>query len=265
MSKRRFPVILGLLALGTLLLRPVPARSQDAEQADRRVRPSLGLEYFSRTIAWDEGTSTSTLSASIAVLRVEAEFRKEAHLGFFLGYGFSNFNGLVFRQLPFSLDYQAGSIGSLIWGGDLGARFFSLGAFEIGIEAQFLMSLGRTKDFTIPSLNADGVLEGKGTWSRVLAGPVLRYTGYENFTPFLSVLYNGMWGTFTMNETIGDLIGSEEKKITARGPIGIVIGTVFEPSAMFKIKAEVTAIPFKKLTGGLDTDYGASVKAVVSF
>lgn len=265
MSKRRFPVILGLLALGTLLLRPVPARSQDAEQADRRVRPSLGLEYFSRTIAWDEGTSTSTLSASIAVLRVEAEFRKEAHLGFFLGYGFSNFNGLVFRQLPFSLDYQAGNIGSLIWGGDFGARFFSLDVFEIGIEAQFLMSLGRIKDFTIPSLNTDGVLEGKGTWSRVLAGPVLRYMGYENFTPFLSVLYNGMWGTFTMNETIGGLIGSEGKKITARGPIGIVIGTVFEPSVMFKINAEVTAIPFKKLTGGLDTDYGASVRAVVSF
>lgn len=265
MSGRRRSAILGLMILGVVLFRPSPARAQDAEQTRTRLRPSLAVEYFSRTIAWDEGTSISTLSASSAVLRGEVEFQKEGHLGLFLGYGFSNFNGLVFRQLPFSLDYQAGNIGSLIWGGDFEARFMSLGDFEIGIGAQFTMSLGRTKDFELPALNATGGLAGKGTWTRVLAGPVLRYTGYENFAPFLSVSYNGIWGTFTMNETIGDLGGSEEKKITARGPIGIVIGTIFEPSDVFRVKAEITAVPFKKLTGGLDTDYGASVKAVVSF
>ena len=265
MSGRRRSAIVGLLALGAVFLRPCPARGQEAEQAGTRVRPSLAVEYFSRTISWDEGTSTSTLSSASAVLRGEVEFQKAVSLGLFLGYDLSNFNGLIFRQLPFSLDYQAGSIGSLIWGGDFEARVISLADFEIGIGAHFTMSLGRTKDFESPVLNAAGSLTGKGTWTRVLAGPVLRYTGYENFTPFLTVSYDMMWGTFTMNETIGDLVGSEEKKIRARGPVGIVIGTLFEPSDALKIKAELTAVPYKKLTGGLDTDYGASVKAVISF
>ena len=265
MSGRKLSALIAFMTIGAVLFGPVPGRAQEIEPAGIRVRPSLGIEHFSRTISWDEGASTSTLIVSMAALRVEAEFQTAGRLGFFAGYGFSNYDGLIFRQLPFSLEYQAGNIGSLIWGADLEGRILSLGDYEIGIAAQFTMSLGRTKEFAIPGLNASGSLDGKGSWSRILAGPVIRYTGYEKFTPFFSVSYNRMWGTFTMNESIGELSGFEEKKIAGKGSIGFTIGTVYEPSAAFKLKAEITAVPFKKLEGGLDTDYGASIKAIVSF
>jgi len=265
MPRRGCSAVLALAVFGTVLISSAAARAQDAEPSGIRLRPSLGFEYFNRTIFWDDDASASTLSAALAFLRADLEFRREGHIGLFVGYGLSNYNGLVFRQLPFSIDYQAGNIGSLAWGGDFEERFVTLGAVEIGIQAQFMMSLGRLKDFEMPSLNVAGSLEGKGTWSRVLAGPVFRYTGYENFTPYLSVSYNRTWGTFTMTEAAGELGGTEEKKIVSRGPVAVVIGTVFEPSAPIRIKAQLTALPFRKLAGGLDTDYSGSLTAVFSF
>jgi hypothetical protein len=265
MLRKGGPAILGLLALGTILIPPAAAQAQDAEPAGVRLRPSLGFEYFSRTVLWDEDASASTLTAALAFLRAELEFRPGGRIGLFAGYSFSNYNGLIFRGLPFSVDYQAGTIGSLVWGGDFEERFATLGDVEIGVQAQFMMSLARTKDFEMPSLNVTSSLEGKGTWSRILAGPVVRYTGYENFTPYLCVSYNRTWGTFTMTEAVGELGGTEEKKILARGPVAVVIGTVFEPLTMIKIKAQLTAVPFRKLAGGLETDYTASATAVFSF
>jgi len=241
-----------------------PARAQDAEGAGIRVRPGLGIEHFSRTVSWDEAASTSKLVVSLAVLRAEVELATAGRLALFAGYSLSNFNGLTFRQLPFSLEYQAGTIGSLLWGADFEGRVAGFGDIEVGVAAQFAMSLGRAKEFEAPSLNAAGTVDGKGTWSRILAGPLVRYAGYENFTPYLSVSYNRLWGTFTMSESIGALSGVEEKKITGRGSVGFAFGAVFEPSASVKVQGELTAVPYKKLSGGLDTDYGVAIKAVIS-
>lgn len=265
MLRTRGPAVLALLALVTVFIPPAAAQAQDAEPGGVRFHPSLGIEYFSRTMFWDEDASASMLIAAFAFLRAELEFRPGGRIGLFGGYSFSNYNGLIFRELPFSIDYQAGNIGSFAWGADFEERFATLGDVEIGVQAQFMMSLARTNDFEMPSLNIAGSLEGKGTWSRILAGPLVRYTGYENFTPYLSVSYNRTWGSFTMTEAVGELGGTEEKKILARGPVAVVIGTVFEPLAMIKIKAQLTAVPFRKLAGGLETDYAVSATAVFSF
>jgi len=264
MSGKRLPTVLRLFILGAVLLRPVPARTQDLEEA-KSFSPSLGIEYFSRTLVWDEGLYTSKMTVAIGVLRAEREILLGFRFGLFAGYNLSNFNGLIFRQLPFSIDYEAGSIGSLLWGADLDKHLFTFGNIEIGAAAQFVMSMGRTKEFEIPSLNQNGLVKGKGTWQRFQAGPVVHYLGYEDFTPFLSITYNRLWGTFTMTETVQDLEGSEEKKITGRGQLGITIGTEYKPSERFSVKVDITAFPFNKLAGGLDVNYGASLKVLLSF
>ncbi len=264
MSGKRIPTVLGFVLLGVALFRPAPVQAQEPGPS-RYLKSSLGVEYFSRTIVWDEDLYSSKLKAAIGVLRAEFEFQKGFTIGAFAGYTLSNFNGLVFRQLPFSIDYEAGNIGGVLWGADLDIILFGVGDYEIGAAAQFVMSLRSSADFEILNLNQKGDLVAKRNWNRALGGPVIRYTGYENFTPFLWLAYNRLWGTFTLSESIVELEGTEEKTIAGKGIIGITVGTIYEPSPKFKLKAEVTALPYNKIGGGLDIDYGATVKAIVFF
>jgi len=264
MIGKRQLFLLGLACLGMALASPVSGQ-EAGETAKIRPRPGLGIEYFSRTLIWDQDQYTSKLKASIAVLRAEVIIQKGFSAALLAGYNLSNFNGLIFRGLPFSLDYEAGSLGSIFWGAELEKDLFTAGNFEIGAAAQFVMSLGSSKTFPITGLNQDGESDGKGTWNRIMAGPVVRYTGYEKWTPFLSVAYNALEGKFSMKETIGELAGTEEKSVKSKGMIGVTLGTIYEPSSVFRIRGEVTALPYNKLGGGLDVDYGASLKAVFSF
>ncbi len=259
------PAVIGFACLSAFLFRPVDLHGQDNEIGGIRIKPGLGVEYFSRTIVWDEGQSSSKLKASIAILRADIELQKGFLLGLFGGYNLSNFNGMIFRQLPFSIDYEAGNIGCLFWGAELDKNLFSLDPYEIGVQAQFVMSLGRQKELAVSGLNQTGSLSAKGRWQRAGIGPVIRYTGYEDFVPFLAVSYNKLWGTFSMAETVQALTGTEEKTISGGGSIGIAFGTTFNPSETFNLKVEITALPYKKTGGGLDVDYGASIKAVVLF
>jgi hypothetical protein len=254
---------LGLIAL--VLLGPPAGRAQDAEPGPR-IKLGLGLEYFSRTLAWDGDTRTSVMTAAFGCLRLEYEIQKGFSLAAFLGYGFSNFNGLVFRGLPFSLDYEAGAGGGFLGGLEAEKSLFSAGDFEIGIQAQYVLSLGGTKSLTIADLNQAGTAGGKATWMRVQAGPVVRYTGYQDLTPYLAITYNRLWGTYTMNETVQELTGAEEKAIAGAGGVGVAFGILYEPLPNVSLKGEIAALPYKKIAAtGLGFDFGGSIKATLSF
>jgi hypothetical protein len=271
MQRQRPSLVLGVALLGLALAAPDPLRSQE-EGISLRFKPAFHFEYFSRTIGWDadpisgEDLYSSKLQMPLGLFSLGIEFQEGFSIGLLAGYGFSNFNGLVFRQLPFSIDYEADSIGAFLIGAEINKTMLSSGFFEMGAVVRYVLYLGSTKNFTIDQLNENGTFDVKGTWMRLQAGPIFYYRGYENLSPFLSVTFDKLWGTFTMNETIKDLIGSEKKKISGKGIFGISLGTIFEPSAYLSLKVEGTIIPFYKGSGlGWGVDYGASLRAALSF
>jgi hypothetical protein len=259
------------ILLAWTLLGPADLGAQDAQDAVPAatgpvMKLGLGLEYFSRTLSWDDGLRSSPMTAAFGVARLEVELRKGFTLGACLGYGLSNFNGLVFRNLPFSLDYEAGTSGSFLAGIDGEADPFKIGDFEIGVLGRYVISLGGTKTLAISGLNASGTADARALWMRVQAGPVVRYMGYQDFTPYLALMYDRLWGTFTTTETVKELSGTEDKKIAGEGSIGAAFGVVYEPLANLSFRGEVGAIPYKKISGsGLGFDLGGSLKAVLSF
>ena len=265
MIRKRIATLAGFGLLVLAVLGPSVGRAQDAEPSPR-MKLGLGLEYFSRTLAWDDNTRSSVLTAAAGSLHLEYEIQKGFTLAAFLGYGFSNFNGLIFRGLPFSLDYEAGAAGGFLGGIEAEKSLFRTGDFEIGIQAQYVLSLGGTKSLAITELNQGGTAQGKATWMQVQAGPMVRYLGYQDLTPYLSISYNRLWGTYTMNETVLELTGAEEKKIAGAGNIGAAFGILYEPLPNFSLKGEVAAIPYKKIgASGLGVDFGGSIKAILSF
>jgi hypothetical protein len=265
-----FPMLLCLGVASLLIVSP--ALSQEAGPK-MRLAPGLSFEYFSRTVSWDPDPATnedrysSPMRSLLGLLHLDCKIQKGSQVGVLLGYGLSNFNGLVFRQLPFSIDYQAGNIGGFLVGADIDQNLITSGYFEMKAVAQFVIYLGSTKSFQVTTLNADGKLDAKpDDWMRVQIGPVFSYIGFEDFSPFLSVSYNKLWGKVTMAETIGDLKGSEEMKISSKSIVGISLGTRYEPSPSFSLRAEGTLLPFKKgANQGWGFDYGGSLHAVFSF
>jgi len=268
--RRRFLLLLSVGAASFLIVSPAPSQQAVSKIP---ISPGLSFEYFSRTVSWDPDPATkedrysSRLQSLLGLLHLDYEIRNGSLVGVLFGYSLADFNGLIFRQLPFSIDYQAGSIGGVLVGADLGQDLISSGYVEIKAMAQFVIYLGSTKNLEVTTLNAEGSLAAKpDDWMRVQIGPVASYRGFEYFSPFLSVAYNKLWGKFTMTETIGDLKGSEEKKVSSKSIIGISLGTKFEPSPNFSLKAEGTLLPFKKGTNqGWGFDWGGALHATFSF
>jgi hypothetical protein len=252
-------ILLGLAASGAF------AAQGQAAAGGARVKASFQVEMSSRTLTWDEDTRSSRLFNPQGLVTLDYQVAPGFDLGLIVGYSLSNWNGLVFRSLPFSLDYQGGSINGLVVGAGLHKSLFVSGFWELETEARFTAYLGPMASFPVAGLGVEGQADLKGSWMRVEAGPVLSFRGFELFSPFLGVFYDRIWGRMTLTEIIGDLEGTEEKKVAGAGAVAVTLGTVYEPSSAFRVKLGGTLIPFKKIGGGLGLDYGGSVRAMLSF
>lgn len=260
----RTPRWLALILLG-LAASSASAAAAEAAAGGTRFKASFQVELFSRTLTWDEDTRSSRLLNPQGLVTLDYQAAPGFDLGLIVGYSLSNWNGLVFRGLPFSIDYQGGSINGLVVGAGLRKSLFVSGFWDLEAEARFTTYLGPSASFPITGLAVEGQADLKGAWMRVEAGPVLSYRGFELFSPFLGVSYDRIWGKMTMTETIDKLEGTEEKKIAGAGVMAVALGTVYEPSSAFRVKLAGTLIPFKKIGGGLGLDYGGTVRAMLSF
>lgn len=257
---RRFASTIGLCLVGLMLVFSAAAGAQATDQERVRVRTGFGAEYFDRQITWDAEAHSSDLKALLFTFSLEIEPIKNLSFSLIGGYSLTNFNGLVFRQMPFSVDLEPGNRGALLVGGGLKERFVLSGDFEIDLEGEFVTYLGSTQSWSITGLNQDGTLTGKGRWYRVQAGPVLWYTGFMYFSPYIRVSFDKLWGTFHVDETIGPLTGLEDKTIDGKTLFSVAIGTLYEPTKGIGIKGEAFAFP---RSGGVD--YGARGKVILSF
>lgn len=256
-----------LVLLGAILFAPAVLRAQEEDVVFRPgLRTSFQVEVFSRTLVWDEGARSSRILAPWAAFSVDYRLLPGLSLGVLAGYSLPNWNGLVFRGLPFSIDYEAGSTGGFLLGAEIDASLFKTGFWELNASARTSIFLGGAKTLPITGLAVDGALDVQGTWMRIQAGPVLIYRGFELFSPFFSLAYDHFWGHLEITETIEDLTGTERKAVSGAGNIAASFGTSFEPSPFFSLKIEGTLIPFKKIgSGGLGADFGGSLRAVLSF
>ena len=255
-----------LVWLAALALVPAGLRAQNDVPAGLHLKPGFNFEYLSRTLSWDNDTHMSTVILPTGYFSVDYEVARGFTFGVLAGYTLSNFDGLVFRQLPFSLDYEAGAINGFVLGAQMQKSLVTSGFWEITADAQFLASLGSTQTFTIDQLNTSGSFNAKGTWMHLQVGPTVIYRGFELFSPFIGAAFDKLWGTFTVNETIGNLTGTEAKSVSGKGAVAVTLGTFYEPSPNFSLKLAGTLIPYGKGTGqGMGIDLGGTIRAVFSF
>ena len=220
----------------------------------------LGADVLSRNVQWDKGPDGSKLKAYNVFLTSEFEFPIHLTLGLFAGLSFSDFNGMLFRNLPFSINYQAGAVKGVVLGGELRKGLFSFGDFETEVDVQFVSSLGSTKKWPIEGFAVPGVTQGKPRWSQLNAGASLVYAAYENFKPYLGVSLSWLWGDFRMTETMGDLQGTQVREMRQKGLVRISLGTIFQVTRQLGLRGEAGIVPAK---GG--TDLSVSLRLIYGF
>lgn len=236
-----------------VLCLPQFAFPQFQDEPSLRIKPGIHLEYFSRKITWDDKEHTSDMKSYMIALNTEFEMEWGFSLNGIVGFAMTSFDGLVFRQLPFSVELEVGSIEGYILGAELTKSLFSLNNLEIGITGQIVHNIGKTKDWDMPALNVQGTVTGKPTWTRASVGPVFKYTGLERFFPYLRVCYNKMWSTFQMDQVVETLTGTEEKEINEKNVFEATLGSIMEIGKGFSFKAEISMIPY---SGGIDLEGG---------
>lgn len=95
---------------------------------------------------------------------------------------------------------------------------------------------------------------------RASAGPYIKFTGLESFSPYLSVCYNNLKGRFELTQTIQTLEGTEEKELQSKSLVDITLGSILTLSDYFFLKGEVHILPYKD-----GMDLGFVVIAAFSF
>ncbi len=225
-----------------------------------KVKSGIGFEYFNRAVSLNDDEASSSLSSYLFTLNAEFETQGGFFLNVMAGFSLSEFDSITYRELPFSIELESGKIGGYLLGGKIKKSIITLNDFEIGGTAEFVYYIGKEKEWEISDLSVPGTVTGKPSWMRALAGAVITYKGYDYFYPYVSIGYNKLWGTFTLEETIQNLKGTEEKKISGKSNISTVVGTVYELTNALSINAEIKLFPYKD-----GVDFGLLFKAMYSF
>lgn len=241
--------------------------AQDQEEGMFRavsITPGIGFEFFSRTITWDDDQYTSKLKSSFFTFNTEFEFRKGFFFNAIVGYAIpgSSYPRLTFRELPFSVELNVGTIKGYLVGTEIKKSLVYAKDLQVDVLGQFFYYMGSKKEWEMPDLPVDveGTVEGDPSWMRASIGPVFTYTGFDSFYPYLYLNFNKLWGKFKMVQTIQDLTGSEDKKISGASSFGASLGSIFKLTDAFGIKTEASFIPYKS-----SVDFGFTASIMYSF
>lgn len=259
---RGCPIVLGavLVMICSAVLPAFGQNPQALYQTRFTLKPGLRIEYFSRKIAGEEGEDLSDLKVFSAALHVQYDIQEDFYLQAFVGFASSDFQALVFRRLPFSVELEAGAIQGILFGLEAEKRFFRVGDVEIGVYAQAVYKLGKEERWKLEGLNVEGSVFGKPSWTRVIVGPVFTYAVYENFSPYLRLCYNNLWGRFRMQQKIQTLEGEEDKEIKSKGLIDATLGSIWKLNERFSMIGEAHLLPYSK-----GVDYGFVLSALIAF
>ncbi|MFC2167151.1 hypothetical protein ACFLQZ_04220 [Acidobacteriota bacterium] len=246
--KKHLLCTLSLLFILVNLSLSLPQQTQNPDQRVI-VKPGISAEYFSLTIGWDEDVNSSQLKSYLFSTNTEISINDGFSIHLILGYSLSNYDNLTFRELPFSVELGVKEIGGILLGSEINKRLFYLSEYEINLYGQFVYYYGFNNEWNIPDLNVEGTLTGIPTWMRTQIGPSIRYEGLNNIFPFIRITYNKLWGTFTVDQDIQDLFGTEEKKIQGKSNLSFSFGSEFEVTPNLFLKGALSLLPYD---GGID-------------
>ncbi len=253
-----------LKALGVVLfLAAAAAGAAQLRPAGSGLRLGFRIDHFSQRVAWDDltGESTADLKSTLAAGALQFSLGGGSSASLFAGYASSDLGGLMFRELPFSIDYEAGAGGGLALGGDVDIALSTGPRLRLSALGEVTAFLGSSRSWSIPGLAVPGSLNVKLTWWRARVGPRLAFGDGSRMTPYLFPFFHYIRASFDMSETIQTLSGRETKNLRGRSSVGAAGGLDIPLSPRVKVRAEAGVYP--RSGGGVG--YSATVATMFAF
>lgn len=222
--------------------------------------PGLGFSHFNRTVTSGENSQSSALKSYLFTAEMNFHFENGLTLKPFFGYAFSNYDSLIFRQLPISVELETGNLSGIVIGGEISKSLYSMGNFETGLKGLFTANLSKNNQWEIPGLAVSGTVEGKPSWMEAKLGPFFKYHGLEGFSPIVFLAYSPLWGNFTLDESIENLTGTEKKELKGKGNLLISLGAELYLHPSFQAVVEIFIFPHEE-----KVDTGLSIRTQYYF
>ena len=254
--------ILSVIIILAVAMPPLAeAQFHDYKFTTRQIRLGIEGEFIDRMITWGEDQSEmSSLKSYLFLCKPGYEIREGTTIRAILGYSLSNFNEMVFKELPFSLELNTGNIDGLALGGEVMIKIIKISRFTLSARGQFICYIGFTEQWDIPDLNVEGTATGNPSWSRFTAGPKISYQATEYLRPYITINYDTLWGKVKMKEEIEELTGEQEMKIESKSNFNFSVGTLYEIIDRLDLKIEAFILPFEDNVG-----LGIALGAIYSF
>ncbi len=255
MYKRKIGLLLTLvLSIGLLHAGLYAQRSLQ----DKTSSWSAGLMagFYSRGIKYDSQLINMSAPAGLLIFRGK-NLGGTVDLTLYAGYGSSNLNGVLFDRLPISLDYQAGGISGTMLGLKADWPVFYTGNYTIGMVADFISFLGFKRKFNLEDFSETAEARVNPAWNQATGGIYLLYDGLGKIEPYITAGVSFFWGTFKATENIGDLTGTESKKLKGAGIISLTLGANFKLTESLLLVPQFSFYPAGKsaLSAGLGVLY----------
>ncbi|MDD8031042.1 MAG: hypothetical protein PHQ25_03485 [Acidobacteriota bacterium] len=214
-------------------------------------------ELFNRGIKWED--QTSTLKSTNIMLEFKARnLANRFNLRLFGGLELAKMNGLLFENLPITLEYQGGNITGIIVGVRADTKLFTVSNFNIGVLAEFASYFGFKKSFEMTGFPVTAEAKAEPDWAQASGGLMVSYEALAGSQPFLELAVSHLWGSFKMTEQIEDLVGAQTVDLKSAGLLSITLGWNFFLVDKITITPRISLYPASKFAmgGGLSICYG---------
>lgn len=234
------------LGIGLVL---AAAAASAAESKVRSFTAGVVFDHFSTTVVWAGDAETSRVLANMVSARAGFDLGPGLKFGLTAGLSLSDFNTLVFRDLPISLEFGSAALQGIALGAEVEAALFDFGDIEISAAGRIVSSFGLAKTWPLEGFAVPGQAVGKANWMEAWAGPRLAYRFSAGFVPYLEAAVRWLRADFLMEETLDDLHGAEKKRVQADFSFSVSLGGDIRLTDRLMARAKAGIAPFG---GGVD-------------
>lgn len=242
---RRLGVFLGLFAAAALAAGPAAAAVSNI----RSIAVGLNFENLTRTVVWKGDPAAARIAGNLIAARADLGLAKDILISFSAGIVLTDYRDLSFAGLPISLAYDASPLLGLSFGAEVVAPLAKFSEFEIAGTGRIVYSFGMSKTWPLEGFAVDGTAEGRSSWLEAAVGPRLTYRQFKGVAPYLEVALRWLGASFRMTETLGDLGGTETKRVGGDLSFSAAAGADVTLSGRLSLRAKAGVLPYP---GGMD-------------
>jgi len=202
------------------------------------ISAGLAFSYEKIDIKTGDSAAANSLTALSGIAEIAVDISDYLTVGVLAGYNRSTIGSpLNFTTLPLSVQItdKAANNNGLIWGASVKSEPFSWDDFSLSLKASFVNFSQSAREWSIALNNADGSLNGKLNFFILKVNAVVNYQGLSNFIIFAGPEFSMISGKYNMDETIVDIVGSEEITIKQKSFLTAVAGITWQGFDFFDL------------------------------